>query len=211
MCKRIFAIVVLLYAFAGRAQYAGYTLLTNAGAFKEAFATSSKNTTSIQSDFVQEKNLSMLSEKIVSKGKFWFRKENLVRMEYNQPFKYLMILNNGKVYIKDAQKENTVSAASNKLFRQINNIMIDCMRGSALTNPDFTSRIFEGAQSFIIELTPTEKNLKDFFQRINIIVDKKDYAAASIEMYEPGGDNTIIHFNNKQLNGPIPDALFTIH
>src|SRR5882672_10564554 len=128
MCKRIFAILVLLSGFTARAQYAGYTLLTNAGPFKESFASASQKTTSIQSDFVQEKNLSMLSEKIVSKGKFWFRKENMVRMEYNQPFKYLMILNSGKVYIKDAQKENTVSAASNKLFRQINNIMVDCMR-----------------------------------------------------------------------------------
>src|SRR5882757_2091486 len=136
MCKRIFLSIVLLYGFFAKAQYPGYTLLTNSTVFKEQFAAASLKTNTIQSDFVQEKNLSMLSEKIVSKGKFWFKKENFVRMEYNQPFKYLMILNNGKVYIKDAQKENTVSSASNKLFRQVNNILIDCMKGSALNNPD---------------------------------------------------------------------------
>jgi hypothetical protein len=38
------------------------------------FATASQKINSVQSDFVQEKNLSMLSEKIVSKGKFWFKK-----------------------------------------------------------------------------------------------------------------------------------------
>jgi len=211
MCKRIFLSIVLLYGFFAKAQYPGYTLLTNSTVFKEQFAAASLKTNTIQSDFVQEKNLSMLSEKIVSKGKFWFKKENFVRMEYNQPFKYLMILNNGKVYIKDAQKENTVSSASNKLFRQINNILIDCMKGSALNNPDFTARIFEGRQAFLLELSPTATNLKDFFQHINIIVDKKDYTATSIEMYEPGGDNTVIHFTNKQLNSTIPDALFTIH
>jgi outer membrane lipoprotein-sorting protein len=211
MHKRICVLLGFLYCFTADAQYAGYSLLANTAAFKDQFAAASKKTNTIQSDFVQEKNLSMLSEKITSKGKFWFKKENLVRMEYNQPFKYLMILNNGKVYIKDAQKENTVSAASNKLFRQINNIIIDCMKGSALSNSDFTSRIFEGAQSFLVELTPAEKNLKEFFQHINIIVDKKDYTATSIEMYEPGGDNTIIHFTNKQLNSTIADALFTTH
>ena len=89
--------------------------------------------------------------------------------------------------------------------------MIDCMKGSALNNPDFTSRIFEGQQSYLVELTPAAKNLKDFFAHINITVDKKDYTATNIEMYEPGGDNTIIHFTNKQLNTTIPDALFTIH
>ena len=211
MCKKIFLCLVLLYGFLAKAQYAGYTLLANATSFKEKFAASSQKTNTIQSDFVQEKNLSMLSEKIVSKGKFWFKKENFVRMEYNHPFTYLMILNNGKVYIKDGQKENTVSAASSKLFRQINNIMIDCMKGTALNNADFSSRIFEGGQTFLVELSPTTKSLKDFFQHINIIVDKKDFTATTIEMYEPGGDNTVIHFINKQLNTIIPDALFTIH
>ncbi|MBS1598024.1 MAG: outer membrane lipoprotein carrier protein LolA [Bacteroidetes bacterium] len=211
MCKRICIVLVLLYAFSVKAQYAGYTLLANSTTFKDQFSAASQKINTIQSDFTQEKNLSMLSEKILSKGKFWFRKESLVRMEYNQPFKYLMILNNGKVYIKDAQKENTVAASSNKLFRQINNIMIDCMKGSALSNPDFVSRIFEGAQSYLVELTPTSKNLKDFFQHINIVVDKKDFTATNIEMYEPGGDNTIIHFNNKQLNATIPETLFAIH
>lgn len=212
MCKRFLLFMSLFCAFLiAKAQYPGYTLLTNVNTFKEQFAAASQKTTTIQSDFTQEKNLSMLSEKIISKGKFWFKKENFVRMEYVQPFKYLMVLNGGKVYIKDGQKENTVSASSNKLFRQINNIMIDCMKGAALNNPDFASRIFEGAQAFLIELSPTAKNLKDFFQHINIIVDKKDYTATTIEMYEPGGDNTIIHFINKQLNATIPDALFTIH
>jgi outer membrane lipoprotein-sorting protein len=193
------------------AQYPGYNLLTNDAAFRQQFADASKKTSSIESDFVQEKNLSMLSEKIISKGKFWFKKVNRVRMEYSQPFQYLMVLNNGSIYIKDDQKENKISAKSNPLFQQINKIMVDCMQGSALSNPDFSPRIFEGRSSFLIELTPTAKNLKSFFEHINIIVDKKDFSGTEIEMYEQGGDNTIIRFNNKQLNAAIPDALFIIH
>ena len=211
MCKICWILIFFFDTVVASAQYPGYTLLTNTSTFKEQFNNASQKTNSIQSDFTQEKNLSMLSEKIVSKGKFWFKKESQVRMEYDQPFKYLMILSNGKVYIKDAQKENTVSATSNKLFKQINNIIIDCMKGSAMNNPDFTSQVFEGPQSYLVELTPVPKSLKDFFQHINITVDKKDYSASAIEMLEPGGDNTIIHFSNKQLNSTLPDALFTIH
>ena len=211
MHRGLLLISSLLAVFFANAQYNGYTLLNNTASFKAEFATASQKTNAIRSDFVQEKNLSMLSEKIVSKGKFWFRKENLVRMEYTQPFQYLMILNNGNVYIKDGEKENKISARSNKLFQQINNIMIDCMKGSALNNPDFNARIFESRQNFLIELSPVAKSLKDFFKSINIIIDKKDYAASAIEMYELSGDNTIIHFTNKELNTTIPDALFTIH
>ncbi|MEI9944613.1 MAG: outer membrane lipoprotein carrier protein LolA [Chitinophagaceae bacterium] len=131
-------------------------------------------------------------------------------MEYNHPYQYLMILNKDKVYIKDAQKENKISSRSNKLFQQINKIMIDCMQGTALNNPDFKTRIFGNKNNSLIELTPVTKGLKELFKNINVIVDNKDFSVASIEMQEIGGDNTLIRFTNKELNAAIPDSLFTI-
>src|SRR5258705_1416838 len=98
-----------------QAQHAGYKPVADMPAFKEQFAAASRYTQTIKADFVQEKNLSMLSEKITSKGKFWFKKDNLVRMEYNQPFQYLVIINKNNVFVKDGQKENKISAKSNKL------------------------------------------------------------------------------------------------
>jgi outer membrane lipoprotein-sorting protein len=194
-----------------KAQYSGYTLLADPTAFKTQIAEASQKTNSFKSDFVQEKNLGMLSEKILSKGKFWFKKENQVRMEYSQPFQYLMILSNGKVFVKEGQRENTISTGSSKLFRQINAIMVDCVKGTMLSNPDFRVRLFGNQLAFLIELSPTTKNLKELFKNILITVDKKDYSASRIEMNELSGDNTVISFVNKELNATIPDALFVIH
>ena len=132
-------------------------------------------------------------------------------MEYQQPFQYLMVINNTSVYIKDGQKETRLSSKSNKLFQQINTVMLDCVNGSALSNPDFSVRIFEGKSAFLVELTPVAKNLKEYFKTIALLVDKKDYSANSVEMNEASGDNTIIHFINKELNAAIPDQLFTAH
>lgn len=205
------AIACVTISFIAQAQPAGYKQLTDLAAFKEKFAAATQKTTSIKSDFQQEKNLSMLSEKIVSKGKFWFKKENLVRMEYTTPFQYLMILNKDKVYTKDGQKENKVSTSSNKIFRQINDIMIDCVKGTVLNNNSFSAKVFEGGQLYLLELTPIDKTLKGFFKAIHLFVDKKEYGVSKIEMQELSGDNTVITFVNKELNVPIADALFTIH
>ena len=131
-------------------------------------------------------------------------------MEYNQPFQYLMIINKDNVFVKDGQKENKVSARSNKLFQQVNKIMIDCMQGTMLGNPDFKTRVFENSTAYLVELTPVVKGLKDLFKNINVIIDKKDYSANSIAMQEVSGDNTIIHFINKELNINLQDALFSI-
>ena len=209
--RKIFFITLALVAGVSlKAQYAGYSPVADPAKFKTDFSAATQKTLSIKSDFVQEKNLGMLSEKITSKGKFWFKKESQVRMEYNQPYQYLMILNKDKVFIKDGQKENKISTRTNKLFQQINKIMIDCMQGTALNNPDFKTRAFENKSTYLVEMVPVVKGLKELFKNINVVVDKKDYSVNSIEMQELSGDNTIIRFANKELNTNLQDALFAI-
>ena len=193
-----------------KAQYPGFNPITDPVKFKELFAVTSQKTLSIKSDFIQEKVLSMLSEKIISRGKFFFKRDSRVRMEYNHPFQYLMIINKDKVYVKDGQKENKMSTRSNKLFQQINRIMVDCMQGSAPGNTDFATKFFESKTVYLVELTPVVKGLKDLFKVIAVYIDKKDYGVNSLEMQELSGDNTIIRFINKELNATLPDALFDI-
>src|SRR5450755_3922296 len=117
MDKTILLLLFIIACNSTQAQYPGYTSVSDLPKFKEQFALASQKIQSIKSDFTQEKNLSMLSEKIISKGKFWFKKNNMVRMEYNNPFQYLVIINKNNVFIKDDQKENKISTGSNKLFQ----------------------------------------------------------------------------------------------
>jgi outer membrane lipoprotein-sorting protein len=210
MRKIILLLWILSSGMTVKAQYPGYSVIADLAKFKVDFSAAAQRTTAIKSDFIQEKNLSMLSEKIISKGKFWFKKESQVRMEYSQPFQYLMIINNDRVFVKDGQKENKISTKSNKLFQQINKIMIDCMQGTTLTNPDFKTRVFENKTTSLVELSPLTKGLKELFKSILVIIDKKDFSVTSIDMQELSGDNTHIRFTNKELNATIPDALFII-
>jgi len=176
--------------------------------FKTKFAEASKAVNSIKCDFTQEKNLSVLSEKIKSKGVFMFKKQNMARMEYTSPFKYLLIINGDKVFIKDEQKSNSFSSKSNKMFENINKIMIDCVQGTALDNKNFSSAVYESNTQYLLELTPKIKAFKDFFKKINIYIDKKDYSVNKLDMIETSGDNTVLNFLNKQFNTSVTDANF---
>jgi len=210
MIKTSMLFCQIIFCIYCNGQYPGYTLLNNPESFKKSFAQASATTVSIQSDFSQEKYLTMLSEKIKSTGKFWYRKKDNLRMEYIQPFPYLMILNAGTIFTKDGQRENKMSAGSNKVFQQVDRILLDCVGGTMLENHDFQSRIFDHTGSFLIEFKPLSKNLSSLYKNINIVIDKKDYSATSIEMFELSGDKTIIHFQNKVFNAQIPDSVFTI-
>jgi outer membrane lipoprotein-sorting protein len=204
-------LLIILFSIVSLASQAqSFTPVKDESAIRKKFTEVSQGTTSIKSDFIQEKNLSMLAEKVTSKGVFYFKQNNMVRLEYLQPFKYLLVMNNGKATIKDDAKTTQMDMHKTKIFQQVNNIIVDCVHGSALSNPNFQVKISENTKQLKLDMTPVGKGLKEFFSNIVIFIDKTDYSMIKMQMNELSGDNTIITFTNKQINGNIPDALFTV-
>jgi outer membrane lipoprotein-sorting protein len=204
----VILVVTTLISGAGNAQHQGYRSVTDLATFKKQFAVESAKVSSIESSFSQEKVLTALTERITSTGKFWFKRSNKVRIEYIKPYTYTMIMNGDKMLLRDDQKENLVNVRSNKLFQQINQIMIDCVQGTVLDSKDFNVRVFEDDRTYLLEMIPTSRSLREFFSTIVLKVGKKDFTAASIEMNEKSGDSTTIFFKDKKLNTQFSDAVF---
>ena len=204
------SVVVLSSCMTLHAQHKGYVPVGDLNAFKESFSKESAKVQTIVSSFTQEKQLIALTETITSTGDFWFKRSNQVRIDYKKPFVYRMIMNGDKILIKDEQKENRINVRSNKLFQQVNRIMLDCIQGSILSSKDFSTRVFEDKSHYLLELTPTGKGIRDFFDVILLKVERKDYSVASIEMIEPGGDKTLMTFSDKKLNSPVNDEVFAL-
>lgn len=201
--------IFLLISFSGFSQK-NLKPVANPEVFKKQFEIESKKITSIKSDFVQEKTLSMLKEKIVSKGEFVFKRSDKVRIEYKTPYSYLMIMNGNQMMSKDGNKESRINVSSNKMFRQINRVIVDCVQGTILYNKDFSSKILENDSMYFLELVPQNRMIKEFFQSIKIQIDKKDYSVAVIELNEQGGDQTTMRFTGKQFNQTIGDEVFVL-
>ncbi|MFZ6009874.1 MAG: LolA family protein [Bacteroidota bacterium] len=208
MYKVFSAVVLWFMVTAVTAQYAGYKPVADLAGFKKQFSAESSKISSITSAFTQEKILTALTEKITSTGAFAFKRSNKVRIEYKKPFVYLVVMNGDKMLVRDDQKENRVNVRSNKLFQQVNRIMIDCVQGTILDSKDFSVRVFDNDKMWLLEMTPASKLLKDFFQTIVLTVEKKDYSVNAIEMNEPSGDKTVIVFTDKKLNMPVSDEVF---
>jgi len=210
---RVFWLLVAACCFfctPGFSQYDGYHAVSNLDTFKQRFKTESSKVLSIESSFVQDKVLTALTEKITSNGKFWFKRSNKVRIEYVSPFAYTMIMNGDKLLLRDGQKENRVNVKSNKLFQQVNRIVLDCVQGTILDSKDFSVRYFENDKTFLMELTPKTKIMLEFFQTIVLKVDSKNFSVNSIEMIEQTGDRTTISFLDKKINTQFADAVFAL-
>ena len=201
-------VLAIFISSSAYSQHQGYRPVGDLAAFKKHFAEESSKISSIESAFTQEKVLTALTEKITSTGRFWFKRSNKVRIEYLKPYTYTMIMNGDKMLLRDDQKENKVNVRSNKLFQQINQIMIDCVQGTVLESKDFKVTVFEDEKTYLLDMDPTARSLREFFSTIVLKVDKKDFAAYSIEMNEKSGDRTTILFKDKKLNTQLPDAVF---
>jgi outer membrane lipoprotein-sorting protein len=187
-----------------------FKTVKDTAALKAKIESMSKATTSIQSDFVQEKNLSLLSEKVVSKGHLVFKKDNLLRWEYVSPSKYIIVINKEKITIKDEKKTTRYDMNSNKVFKEINDIMLSCVQGTIFRSNKFKTAYFENDKFYKLELIPLDKNMKDTFKKINLFFDKSVTSVAKMEMVEANEDLTSIDFSNKKLNEPVAESIFII-
>lgn len=187
-----------------------FKAVKDTNALKQKIEAMSKTVNSIESDFTQEKNLSMLSEKIISKGHFKFKKENMLRWEYNSPYKYLIVINKEKIWIKDEKKTQKYDMNSNKVFKEINDIMMACVQGNIFKSGKFKVSYFENEKYYKLELSPLQKNMKESLKKINMYFDKSVTSVNKLDMIEPNDDYTTLEFILKSQNAQLPDNIFTV-
>src|SRR5687767_10839544 len=89
------------------AQPKGYRTLKDTVSFKKNFNDKSKKINTNEADFIQEKYIAVMTEKAISKGKFYFKKPNLMRWEITEPTSHVIVLNNGKMVIREKGKVKT--------------------------------------------------------------------------------------------------------
>lgn len=188
----------------------GYKALKDTATFITKMTAQAKLINTLESDFEQEKYISVMSEKIQSKGHFYYKKSNRLRWEYNSPFKYLIVINNSKMFIKDKGKVSKYDMNSNKVFKSINEMMMSIVQGTLFNSKDYSVKYYENDKQYLLLLTPRQKGTKEFLQTIHLNINKSDYAVTKVKMIEPGNDYTTISFTNRKTNEPIPDEQFVV-
>jgi len=199
-------ILIVLSSFQNETEV--YHKLKDVDSFISKVKIYSAETFSIKSDFMQEKHLTILEEVLISEGHFTFQKENNVLWEYTHPIDYAIIVYDGKFIIRDVDKLSEFNIESNRMFKEINNMIITSVSGNFLNNSDFEVSYFENNDFYMVNLIPVRPEVKDMLSEIEIYFDKKDISVSKVKFIEPGDDFTLIKFFNKEFNQPIPEQVF---
>ena len=170
---------------------------------------SSSATASMQCEFTQTKTMKMLKGDIRSSGVMYFCKPDKLRWQYNSPYKYVFILNGGKVKMESSSSSQSIDVRQNKMFRQIADIMLGSITGGGLKNSrDFTVEIFKDGDSHFARLLPKKKEIKQIDEAIEIWFNPSLTMVSSVRMKEKTGDETVVKLLNVKTNGSFDDKLF---
>lgn len=161
--------------------------------------------------FVQTKHLSMLNDKMVSKGSMRYKQSDKLRWEYTSPYQYLFIFNGTKVYVGNKSRKDVIDTGTNKVFKEVARIMMNTVTGKALSNSsDFTVDIASTATTYDVTLVPKKKDLKQLFTKIQLIFTKTNIMISEVNIFEKNGDSTNIELKNITPNSEVNESYFTI-
>lgn len=206
--NKILTICLLLLTTAAYAQPKGYQPVKDISAFQNSLASANSKVNTIKSDFSQVKEMSLLAEKINSNGKFYFQKEDKVRIQYTEPYDYLLIMNGTRLLVKDEQSTNKINTRNSKMMQSVNRVMVDCMQGTVFNNPDFSVKAYSNTNTYLLQMTPVDVTMKQLFDQVEVYIAKDSYDVEKLIMQESGGDYTIMKFTNIKHNTALNEGLF---
>ena len=202
----LFLILSTLNSFA----QSNFENIRSVDSFKALLTEKTEQLNSIESDFIQTKHIDMLSENIISKGKFYYKKPNRVCLDYIQPVKYLIVINNDKIKINSEGKINIYTLGENKMMKEMNNLISACMTGNLnLLTTEYKLEYKENADLYWIIVYP-RGSAQTYMQEIHIYLDKKDLSVHQLNMIESSSDYTEYLFTNKKQNHEISDEKFSL-
>lgn len=174
---------------------------------KALVKTQADATQTISSDFIQFKHLDFLSNDIESVGKLSFKTPDLVKWEYVKPFAYSVLFKNETLFINNEGDKSNVDIGSNKLFKQLNTLIANSIKGDMFDSAEFDISYFKKNGQNEVHFEPKDADFSEFIKAFHITFNKNG-EVAEVKMVEPSGDYTQIIFSNREVNKTLPNAVF---
>lgn len=162
---------------------------------------------SLESDFTQERTLSIMNGALVSSGKFYYKKPGFMKWDQVSPSPYYFILNGNKVIRFDGKKVKEIPANSPQVSH-FKDFIMGTVSGSLFTNDQFETTFTKDGNFVNINLIPVNKAMKNRISNLNLVFDYDKMILLNLTIFEAGGDKTKIRFTNQKTNTITSNSIF---
>ncbi len=162
---------------------------------------------SIQADFIQEKQMAILAEPLVSKGRFLFLAPDSLRWEYSSPLQSVLLMDKGKVrkFVKTDGRFVEEQSMGLDAMQVVLQEIAGWLDGEITDTSTFIAERKNGGQ---ILLTPREPALANIISGIALQLADESGLLDSVTLFEGENSSTTMVFSNAVLNGGIDENAF---
>jgi outer membrane lipoprotein-sorting protein len=200
LIKKLMVVFFILLAVVGSAQDVKQEFLQRMRATNE-------ETSSIHSNYVQKRTLSIMEDVLISSGEFFYKKPGLMKWDQQQPTAYYFILNGSKVIRFDGQKRKTIPATSPQVAH-FKDFIIGTVNGSMFESEQFLSTFTKTGNEVVVILIPEQKAMKKRIDKIQLVFEYDKMILLELVIMEKGDDMTAIYFSNQKFNAITDNAIF---
>lgn len=162
----------------------------------------SSEVTTLKSSFTQTKHVKLLNTKVVSKGKFQYKKGVDTRFDYASPKVMSIIMTNSNLKISTPTKTTTYDFAKQRSLAELAVIMEACVSGKLRELPAKYKVIYKSAADFhVVTITNLKRSADNPYTMIELHFCLEDYSLRELILYERSEDTTFYSFNNIVTNG----------
>jgi chaperone LolA len=178
-------------------------------------AKKNENITTLTADFVMEKFVSILDDKVKSKGKFKFKVPNKFRWETLKPDKCIIISDGStiKIHYPDMNQMDEYPISN---YGWITEIFRDFPMSKefdvAKLENKYKITLLQNEKNdkyFKFKLEPQTSDSSGTYKFLELSIDQKDYLVKKIAFHEFSGDRIEIEFDNISQNKDISDDTFS--
>lgn len=158
--------------------------------------------------FTQVKYISYLDASVESMGVLYFKKPGLIRWQYEEPYKFSVIVKKGDFLLSDSEGKLSFKERDNNFFNQIGVIIEESLNGMLLEHPGYSVTLYVNSSLYKLKVIPSDSAIQDIIPEIDILFKKDDFELFSFLFMESSGDITTINFSQTDTNLSIPDSRF---
>lgn len=190
--KELFTIPLLMLCITMVAN--GQTIVDEA-AIRERIVSVSAKISSVEGDFVQTRQSSLLADAAVSKGHMEYRKPSFLRWVYLSPINMEFSMDGPDVALKIDGNPKPIGN-QNRSIKEMTKMIIANIEGNSLVNDNlFKNKVRQENGDIVVVLYPQNSSLKKIWAELVLTYNPKDFTVRSFVMKEISGDITTIIFS----------------
>lgn len=168
----------------------------------------------VQSDFVEKKTLSMLDNTITITGSVAIEQPDRLAWRVNSPLAYTLIVSGRRVrqWDEDSGVVQTFSASGNPIISMVIQQMQEWFSGNFAAIQEGYDVHVRREHPVVMQCVPHEGSANaKVIESITVSIREDGRYVESIRIQDVSGDVTHIAFQNTVLNEPVPKEAWSIH